>query len=153
MFTYKFIDTNKKFSFGSLAHILIYNTDKTLINEFQYYYYFSEFSKIKPKRCSDEIIYMIILTDQTTNIALFTDIYKTNFNLCASIGLYYNFSFISKYTFIYQYFNDYIANMTFEDNFDKVIILFNVPTVCEASFIDDDVSIIASISYVISRKP
>jgi len=123
MFTYKFINTNKKFSFGSLAHILIYNADKTLINEFQYYYYFSEFSKIKPKHCSDEITYMIILTDQITNTALFTDLYKTNFDLCASIGLYNNFSFISKYTFIYQYFNDYIVNMEFKNNFDKSLII------------------------------
>lgn len=123
MFTYKFINTNKKLSFGAPAHILIYNQDKTLIDKFHFYYYFSEFSKIKPKRCCDEIVYMIVLTDQATNIALFTDIYKTNFDLCASIGLYHNFSFISKYTFIYRYFNDYITNMTFEDNIDKDLVL------------------------------
>lgn len=123
MFTYEFINTNKQFSFGSLAHILIYNQDKVLIDKFLFYYYFSEFSQIKPKRCYDETTYMIVLTDQITNIALFTDIYKTNFNLCASIGLYKDFSFISKYTFIYQYFYDYVNNMTFEDNLDKTLIL------------------------------
>lgn len=121
MIVYSFRDTFEKFSIGNYSKIFIYNYDKTLLEEFHFFYFNCKFSKIKPKHLFKELVYIFIIVDKNKefNNALFANIDNgANINSCISIGTYKNKSFTSQYTFIAPFFNFYLNNMHFDSKID-----------------------------------